>query len=404
MYNSYELNRTLLSPLNRWGSAVSRLWSSPAFPLSWTRFGRAMAAGGEMLERATRSFVKPEFGLHGTAIEGRHVAVQQQLVLPTPFCNLLRFERDVQRDDPKVLLVAPLSGHHATLLRETVAQLLPDHDVYVTDWIDARLVPIGDGPFDLDDYIALMQRFLRFLGPGAHAIGVCQPAVPLLAAVALMAEDGDVAVPKTLSLMGGPIDTRVRPTKVDELATSQPLEWFARTMVHPVPAGEPGYERLVYPGFLQLAAFVSMNPSVHAEAHWKLYRDLIDGNAEDAETHRRFYDNYLAVMDVPAEHYLQTVATVFQRHDLALGTLRWRGRPVRLEAIRDTGLMTIEGEHDDITAPGQTFAAHALCTGVPAQRKRHHLQLGAGHYGIFSGRRCRDEICPRLQEFIRACG
>ena len=404
MYNAYELNRTLLTPFNQWGAAVQELWSNPAFPLSRTPFGRAIAAGGELLERSTRSFPKPSFGLHATIIEGRDVAVREERVLQTPFCNLIRFQRDSGRQDPKLLLVAPLSGHHATLLRDTIAQLLPDHDVYVTDWVDARLVPVSAGSFDLDDYIDLLQRFLKTIGPGVHALGVCQPAVPLLAAVALMAEDGDVAVPRTLSLMGGPIDTRVKPTRVDELATSRPLEWFERSVIHPVPAGEPGAGRMVYPGFLQLAGFISMNPSLHARSHWNLYRSLIDGDQGAAETHRSFYDNYLAVMDVPAEYYLQTVAAVFQRHDLARGLMQWRGRKIRPEAIRDTGLMTIEGEHDDITAPGQTFAAHALCSGIPAERKRHYLQLGAGHYGIFSGRRWREEICPELREFIRSCG
>ena len=404
MYTTYDLNRTLLAPFNQWGAAVRELWSNPAFPLSGTPFGRAVAAGGELLERTTRAFPKPAFGLQQTVIGGRDVAVQEERVLQTPFCNLIRFQRDSGRQDPKLLLVAPLSGHHATLLRDTVAALIPDYDLYLTDWFDARLVPASAGHFDLDDYVALLLTVLRQLGPGVHAVGVCQPAVPLLAAAALLAEDGDVAAPKTLSLMGGPIDTRVRPTKVDEFATSRPMAWFERSVIHPVPAGEPGAGRKVYPGFLQLAGFISMNPSQHTRAHCQLYRNLIDGDQEAAETHRRFYDNYLAVMDVPAEYYLQTVSSVFQRHDLARGEMLWRGRKVRPELIRDTALMTIEGENDDITAPGQTFAAHALCSGIPAERKRHYLQAQAGHYGIFSGRRWREEICPRLRDFMRDCG
>ena len=402
MYNAYDLNRTLLAPFNRWGAAVRELWSNPVFLPSRTTFGRAIAAGGELLERATRDFPKPAFGLDTTVIEGRNVAVRERVVLETPFCNLIHFQRDSGRQDPKILLVAPLSGHHATLLRDTAAQLIVDHDLYVTDWIDAKLVPASVGPFDLDDYVELLQTFLHCIGPGVHAIGVCQPGVPLLAAAALLAEDGDAAAPKSLTLMGAPIDTRIKPTRVDELATSRPLEWFARSVVHPVPAGEPGAGRKVYPGFLQLTGFISMNPSLHARAHWKLYRDLIDGDQDAAETHRRFYDDYLAVMDVPAEYYLQTVASVFQRHDLARGELQIRGRKVRPEAIRDIGLMTVEGENDDITSPGQTFAAHALCSGIPAERKRHYLQPQAGHYGIFSGRRWREEVYPRLREFIRA--
>ena len=404
MYSAYGLNRTLLAPFNQWGAAVRQLWSNPAFPLSGTPFGRAVAAGGELLERTTRAFPKPAFGLSATVIDGRDVAVREELVLRTPFCDLIRFQRESGRQDPKVLLVAPLSGHHASLLRDTVAQLLPGHDVYLTDWTDARLVPLSEGPFDLDDYVALLQEFLRRIGPGVHAIGVCQPGVPLLAATALMAEDGDVAAPRTLTMMGAPIDTRLRPTKVDAFATSRPIGWFERSVVHAVPAGEPGVGRKVYPGFLQLAGFVSMNPSAHAQAHWKLYRDLIDGNEDGAATHRRFYDDYLAVMDVPAEYYLQTVASVFQRHDLACGEMVWRGRKVRPEAIRETALMTIEGQNDDITAPGQTFAAHALCTGIPKKRKRHYLQADSGHYGIFSGRRWREEIFPRVRDFIKDCG
>ena len=403
MYNAYHLNRTLLAPFNQWGSVLKGLWSSPAFPLSATPFARAIAAGGELLERATRSFSKPEFGLHSTVVDGRDVAVREEIVLQTPFCNLLRFRRDSGREDPKVMVVAPLSGHHATLLRDTLSQLLTDHDVYVTDWIDARLVPASEGPFDLDDYVELMQVFLRHIGPGVHAIGVCQPGVPLLAATALMSEDGDVAVPRTLTMMGAPIDTRVHPTQVDDLATSQPIARFEHSAVYAVPAGEPGAGRKVYPGFLQLAAFMSMNPSSHAQAHWKLLRDLIDGDQESAETHRHFYDNYFAVMDVPAEYYLMTVESVFQRHDLARGEMVWRGRKVRPGAIRDTALMTVEGENDDITATGQTFAAHALCTGIPAERKRHYLQRDVGHYGVFSGRRWREEIYPLLRAFMRDC-
>ena len=404
MYNAYGMNRTLLAPFNFWAAAVQEFWSNPLFPLARTSFGRAIAASGELLERATRNFPKPAFGLETTDIDGRAVAVREEWALRTPFCDLIHFERESGRQDPKVLLVAPLSGHHATLLRDTVASLLPGHDVYLTDWIDARLVPASLGSFDLDDYVALVQDFLRHIGPGVHAIGVCQPGVPLLAAVALMAEDGDVAAPRTLTMMGAPIDTRVGPTKVDDFATGRTLKWFERTVIHTVPASEPGAGRKVYPGFLQLAGFMSMNPSLHAKAHWKLYGDLIDGNEDGAGTHRRFYDDYLAVMDVPAEYYLQTIASVFQRHDLARGEMHWRGRLVRPEAIRETALMTIEGENDDITAPGQTFAAHALCSGVPPERKRHYLQPQSGHYGVFSGRRWREEVCPRICAFIRDCG
>jgi poly(3-hydroxybutyrate) depolymerase len=402
LYSAYSLTRSLFAPLHLWGSAVRELWSSEAFPLSATPFGRAMAASGELIERATRSFDKPAFGIASIALpDGRTVAVREELVLATPFCNLIRFRREAELPDPKVLLVAPLSGHHATLLRDTVRQMLPEHDVYITDWHDARMVPATVGGFDLDDYIAVLMTFLRAMGPSVHAVGVCQPGVPLLAAAALLAEDGDVAVPQSLTLIAAPIDPRVRETAVGRFARSHPLAWFERTLVQRVPSGEPGAGRRVYPGYLQLAAFMSMNPSDHARSHLRFYRDLIDGNLDGAQTHRTFYDEYLAVMDVPAEYYLQTVETVFKRYDLPRGELRFRGRRVRPEALVDTALLTVEGERDDITAPGQTASAHALCSGIPAEKKRTHLQPDAGHFGTFSGRRFREQVYPKLRQLIR---
>jgi poly(3-hydroxybutyrate) depolymerase len=393
----------MAAPFNSWAGALKDLWSHPAFPMSGTSFGRAVASASELLERATRRYPKPPFDLATTQIDGRSVAVREVPWLPTPFCNLIRFERDVTREDPKVLLVAPLSGHHASLLRDTVAQLLPDHDLYLTDWIDARLVPLSAGRFDLDDYIDLVQRFIRSIGSDVHVVAVCQPSVPVLAAVSLMAESGDPAAPRTLTLMAGPVDTRVKPTQVDRVATGRPLEWFEMAAVHRVPAGEPGFLRKVYPGFLQLTAFVSLNPARHADAHRQLYRDLLAGDEERADVCRRFYDDYLAVMDVPAEYYLQTIASVFQKHELARGEMTWRGqRPIRPASIRRTALMTVEGENDEITSVGQTSAAHALCPAIPADRRRLHVQSGVGHYGVFSGRRWREEIAPRIAEFIRS--
>src|SRR3954468_10790303 len=404
MYSSYALSRAFASPLNSWAGALRALWSDPGFPMASTPFGRAVASGSELLERLTRRYPKPPFNLATTEIAGRTVAVREVPWIRTPFCDLVRFERDCNRSDPKVLLIAPLSGHHASLLRDTVARLLPDHDLYVTDWIDARLVPLAAGAFDLDDYVDLLRRFIRCIGPDVHVVAVCQPGVPALAAVSLMAEDEDTATPRSLTLMASPIDTRVSPTRVDELATTRPLRWFELTAVHPVPAGEPGFMRRVYPGFLQLTGFVALNPGRHADAHRRLYRDLLAGDEQSAEAHRRFYDDYLAVMDIPAEYYLQTVATVFQNHDLARGAMRWRGtRQVRPEVIRSTGLMTVEGEKDDITGLGQTAAAHALCASIPANRRERVVQDGAGHYGVFSGRRWREQIAPRLAAFIRSC-
>ena len=371
MYSSYRLGRAIAAPFNAWAGVLRAFWSHPAFPLSVTSFGRAVASASELLERATRRYPKPPFGLATTQIDGRCVAVREVQWLSTPFCNLIRFEREVRRQDPKVLLVAPLSGHHASLLRDMVARLLPDHDLHVTDWIDARLVPLSAGRFDLDDYIDLVQRFIHGIGSDVHVVAVCQPSVPVLAAVSLMAESGDPATPRTMTLMAGPIDTRVKPTQVGRVATERPLEWFEMAAVHRVPAGEPGFLRKVYPGFLQLTAFVSLNPARHADAHLQLYRDLLARDEEKAEVCRRFYDDYLAVMDVPAEYYLQTIATVFQKHELARGEMTWRGqRPIRPAAIRRTALMTIEGEHDEITSVGQTSAAHGLCPAIPAERRR----------------------------------
>jgi poly(3-hydroxybutyrate) depolymerase len=401
MYGSYSLGRAMVAPVNSWASAVRAFWSHPAFPGSGTLLGRSIASASELLERSTRRYPKPPFGLETTEVGGRSVAVRETIRLATPFCNLVHFQRDARRDDPKILLVTPLSGHHSSLLRDTVARLLPDHDLYVTDWIDARLVPLSEGGFDLDDYIDLVQRFLRVIGPDVHVIAVCQPSVPVLAAVSLLAEDRDPATPRSMTLMAGPIDTRISPTQVDRFATSRPLRWFEMTAIHRVPTGEPGFLRRVYPGFLQLTAFVSLNVDRHASAHRRLYRDLLAGDEESAEVHRRFYDDYLAVMDIPAEYYLQTVATVFQRHDLARGEMTWRGRPVRPAAIETTALLTVEGEKDDITSPGQTSAAHHLCTAIPAQRRQACVQPGAGHYGVFSGRRWREEIAPRVASFIR---
>lgn len=402
LYDAFALTRTLTAPVNAWADAVRGFWSHPGMPLSRTPLGRMMAATGELTERATRRFPKPPFGLTTTTCDGQLVAVREVCVTRTPFCDLIHFKRTTDRADPRVLIIAPLSGHHASLLRDTVAALLPDHDLYITDWIDARLVPVSAGGFDLDDYIDVVGKFMALLGGDLHVIAVCQPAVPALAAVALLSEDADAAVPQSLTLMGGPVDTRISPTSPGQFALSRSLAWFESNLVHGVPFGEPGHRRRVYPGFLQLSAFVSMNAERHAKAQVELFRDVLRGDDDGAQAHRRFYDDYLAVMDLPAEYYLQTIARVFQNHELPRGELRYRGqRLVQPAAIRSTALMTIEGEHDDITGLGQTFAAHALCPNIPDDRREHHVQADAGHYGIFSGRRWRDEICPRLRRFIR---
>jgi poly(3-hydroxybutyrate) depolymerase len=401
LYHAHELQHAALAPMRLAAEAGQLLLRNPFNPLSHTGYGRALAAACEIFEQSTRRRPKPAFGLASTMVEGREVAVTERIVHRKPLCQLKRFARDVERDDPKLLIVAPLSGHFATLLRGTVRTLLPEHDVYITDWRDARMAPLAEGPFDLDDYIDYMIEFLRLLGPGSHVMAVCQPSVPVLAATALMAASGDPATPRSLVLMGGPVDTRVSPTQVNRLAEERPLAWFEGAVISRVPAHYPGFLRRVYPGFVQLSGFMSMNLEVHMDAKARLFEHLVRGDGDSAAAHRRFYDEYTSVMDLPAEYYLQTVATVFQNHDLPLGRMRSRGRLVEPAAIAESALMTVEGERDDITGRGQTRAAHELCARVPAARRVHYEQQGVGHYGIFSGRRWRDMVAPRVRDFIR---
>ncbi len=366
---------------------------------------RMMAATTELLARATADYAKPSFGLPRTTIDGVTVEVCERVVHATPFCKLVHFERDVRRSDPKVLIVAPLSGHYATLLRETVRELLPDHDLYITDWTDARLVPLSAGAFGLADYADLLMEHLRLLagerGGDTHVLSICQPAVPTLIAAARLAELGDAAQPRSMMLVAGPVDTRVNPSSVGRFAHSSSLAALEATVIHRVPFGHPGAGRRVYPGILQLMSFMSLDPQRHVSAHADLFSDIVKGNSASADKRRKFYDEYFAVMDLPAEFYLETVDHVFRRHSLPTGTMLHRGTPVRLAAIERTALLTIEGDQDDITTPGQTFAAHALLTGIPAARKQHYLQEGAGHYGTFSGQRFRQHIAPRIRAFVR---
>jgi poly(3-hydroxybutyrate) depolymerase len=408
LYQAVDAQLLSLTPARM----VARYWqhmlTNPMVPASYTTAGRATAAMCEIFERTTKRHRKPSFGLHHTVIGGEEVAVKETVVVHKPFCNLLNFHRDlpatVAQPQPKVLVVAPMSGHYATLLRGTVETLLPDNDVYITDWADARLVPLSQGGFDLADYIDYILDFIRHLGAETHVIAVCQPSPPVLSAVALMASAGDPAQPRSVTLMGGPIDTRVNPTEVNELSANYPLDWFEQTMVHTVPLWHPGALRRVYPGFLQLGSFVSMNPDRHVGSHLEFFQNLVKGDGESADTHRRFYDEYLSVMDLSAEFYLDTVRHVFQEHSLAEGTFRHRGVLVEPAAIERTGLMTIEGELDDISGAGQTRVAHDLCRNLPADKKVHHLQKNVGHYGIFNGRRWRQEIYPRWREFVLAQG
>ena len=403
-YQLYEFNHAALAPWRAIADATRLTFQNPFNPLSETAFGRSVAATAELFERTTRRYGKPEFGLHETVVDGRTVPVQERVVWSKPFCSLLHFEREVPKgrpEDPKLLIVAPLSGHYATLLRGTVEAMLPNHEVYITDWADARTVPLAAGRFDLDDYIDYVTDMFRLLGPGAHVMAVCQPSVPVLAAVALMSEDCDPDLPATMTLMGGPIDTRFAPTAVNRLAEAKGTEWFRRNVIMTVPFPQPGFMREVYPGFLQLTGFMSMNLDRHMTAHQELFSHLVSGDGDSAEKHRDFYDEYLAVMDLTAEFYLQTVETVFVRHALPNGEMRHRDRPVRPETIRRTALLTIEGERDDISGVGQTEAAHALCVNLSRGKKAHWLQPKVGHYGVFNGSRFRNEIVPRISEFIR---
>jgi len=415
LYQAIDAQLLGLAPARLAARYWQHVLTHPMVPASYTTAGRATAAICEMFDRSTKRHRKPRFNLnHVTVALGKdavatEVQVHEDVVVEKPFCNLLHFRRDLpahlkRQHFPKVLVVAPMSGHYATLLRGTVETLLPDNDVYITDWSDARLVPISQGVFDLTTYIDYVIDFIRYLGAETHIIAVCQPSPPVLAAVALLAAGQDAAQPRSVTLMGGPVDTRVNPTEVNELSARYPLDWFERSMVHTVPLWHPGALRRVYPGFLQLGSFVSMNPDRHVGSHLSFFENLVKGDGESADGHRRFYDEYLSVMDLSADFYLDTVRHVFQEHSLPNGTFRYRGQLVEPAAIEKTGLMTIEGELDDISGAGQTEVAHGLCRNLPATKKRHHLQKSVGHYGIFNGRRWRNEIYPQWRDFVQSQG
>ncbi|MDF2859919.1 MAG: polyhydroxyalkanoate depolymerase [Achromobacter mucicolens] len=404
LYQLHEMQRAFLTPFAAFTDAGSQLFSSPYSPLAYTPISRQMAAGYELMTRIGKEYQKPAWNLPTTQIGGKSVRVIEAVAMDKPFCRLVHFQRDVRlagKNDPKVLLVAPLSGHHATLLRDTVRALLPNHDLYVTDWVDARMVPLSAGPFHLNDYVRYVQDFIRHLGPDVHVISVCQPTVPVLAAVSLMASANDPCQPRSMVMMGGPIDPRQSPTQVNRLATTKPYAWFENQVIHPVPPRYPGAGRRVYPGFLQHAGFMAMNPDRHMKSHYDFYLDLLRGDDSDAEAHRRFYDEYNAVLDMPAEFYLDTIRMVFQEFALPGGTWELDGKLVRPADIKDVALFTIEGELDDISGQGQTRAAITLCKSIPADRKAHYTAPNCGHYGIFSGRRWREMICPKIAEFIR---
>ncbi|MES2104461.1 MAG: polyhydroxyalkanoate depolymerase [Pseudomonadota bacterium] len=407
LYQLHELNRAFLNPLTQWAEASSKLFTNPVSPLAHTPYAQRIAAAYELVYRLGKDYEKPEFGITSTTIDDKIVEIVQTTAALKPFCKLLHFRKTFAGKDlaklkqPKVLLVAPLSGHHSTLLRDTVRGLLPQHDVYITDWTDARMVPLSDGEFHLHDYIYYVQEFIRLLGPDVHVISVCQPTVPVLAAISLMATAKDPKLPKTMTMMGGPIDPRKSPTAVNDLATEKKFSWFENTVIYSVPANYPGYGRKVYPGFLQHAGFVAMNPDRHAQSHYDFYEHLIQGDDESAEQHRKFYDEYNAVLDMPADYYLETIKTVFQDFDLPKGTWKVEGKLVRPQDITTVALFTVEGELDDISGAGQTQAAHDLCSGIPANMKLDFVAPKCGHYGIFSGRRWREVIAPKIGQFIK---
>lgn len=409
LYHAYELTHAAVSPFRAAAQMGAHALRNPVNPMSQTLGFRATAAAFEMFVNATRRYGKPEFGIETVEIAGETAPIVEEVVYRKPFCDLLHFKRKSTlahaRNDPKVLVLAPLSGHFATLLRGTVESMLPEHDVYITDWVDARNVPVSQGGFDLDDYIDYIEEFCAFLaqdGERPAVMGVCQPGVPALAAAAVMSAHNVAHRPASLVLMGSPIDTRISPTEPNVLATSRPISWFEKNVITSVPFPNPGFLRRVYPGFLQLSGFMSMNLDRHVDAHVKQFRNLVRGDGDSAASHRTFYDEYLAVMDLSAEFYLQTVEQVFQKHLLPKGEMTHRDEKVDLGAIRDVGLFCIEGEADDITGLGQTEAALALCCNLPDEKKTSYIQAKVGHYGVFNGSRWRQHIQPRVRDFIRA--
>ncbi|MEQ8604779.1 MAG: polyhydroxyalkanoate depolymerase [Marivibrio sp.] len=413
LYNMHDARTQALVPMRLMAEATRLAFLNPFQPLSYTPFGRMMASASTVMEGLLTEREKPEWGLARTHIDGEAVPIAIETAVETPFCNLLHFKRlgaaMKRRTDPAILLVAPMSGHHATLLRGTVEALLPDHEVYVTDWIDARLVPKAEGRFGVARYIDTVIDFMRFMadrdgGAGEtpyHAMAVCQPAPLVMAAAAILAEQDAPHAPNGMILMGGPIDPAANPTIVTQAAENRSIDWFEHHGIHRVPARYPGANRRVYPGFLQLRAFMAMNPGRHTDAHWRMFRHLVRGDGESADKTATFYDEYMAVMDTAADFYLETVDQIFKRRLLPKGEFLHHGRRVNPAAIVKTALMTIEGELDDISAPGQTEAAHRLCASIPKERRRHLVQPGVGHYGIFNGRKWREEIKPQIAEFVR---
>jgi len=405
LYHAYEFTHAAVGPLRAAARLSKETMLNPYNPFASSYGVRVTAAACDMFINATRRYAKPEFDIKTTTVDGVEVEITEEIVLDLPFCNLLRFKRGdhAGMDQPKVLIIAPMSGHYATLLRGTVTAMLPDHDVYITDWGDARDVPQSQGEFDLDDYVDYLIDFCQLLaksGERPAVMAVCQPGVPMMVAAALMAMDDDPSRPASITLMGSPIDTACNPKKPNDLATGNPLSWFENNVIVTVPWPNAGFLRKVYPGFLQLSGFMSMNMDKHVDAHKNQFKHLIEGDGDGVESHRRFYDEYMAVMDLTAEFYLQTIERVFQKRLLAMGEYMYRDRLVDMTAIKDIALLTIEGEKDDITGLGQTEAAHRLTPNLPNKKRMHFVQENVGHYGVFNGSRWRQSIQPKIGKFI----
>ncbi len=400
LYNLHEMQYAALTPINMLAHASKTMYSHPLSPFSYTNVSRHVAAASELVERVTHRYGKPAFGINSTLMEGKQVAVIEEVVQSRPFCRLLHFRKDTKKVQPKLLLVAPMSGHHATLLRGTVEAMLPFLDVYITDWLDARNVSMIHGEFHLEDYISYTIEFTRKLGPDVHLMAVCQPSVPVMVAAAVMNENSDKGTPRSMTIIGGPIDTRVNPTKVNKLAAEKPLSWFESNVITRVPAMYPGFMRRVYPGFLQLSGFMQLNLDRHITAHVDLFKHLVDGDGDSASAHHKFYDEYLSVCDLPADFYLESIDQVFQRYLLPRGEFIYNGKKVKPSAITETALLTLEGELDDISGVGQTEAAQKICSALPASKRKHHVQKGVGHYGIFNGRKFREHVVPIIVDFV----
>ena len=402
LYDAYEMQRSMLAGASTLANIGAGWLNNPVNPFAYSHMGPIVASALDVFAHASAPRGKPEFGIESVVVEGETLAVHEEVVLRKPFGQLKHFRKDGATAGPKLLMVAPMSGHYATLLRGTVERMVPGHDVYITDWRDAKMVPVDQGSFDLDDYVDYLIEFLEHIGPGAHMLAVCQPSVPAYAAAALMSADKNPCRPKTLTLMGGPIDTRMAPTEVNTVATERPFSWFEKNVIATVPYLYPGAGRAVYPGFLQLAGFMAMNLGDHLTSHWEMFKHLVQGDGDSADASKDFYDEYRSVCDMTSEFYLQTVDVVFQRHLLPKGELMHRGRRVDPGAIRDVALLAIEGERDDISGIGQTKAALDISTGLPAKQKLYHLAKGAGHYGIFHGSKWRTHIAPVVEQWIAA--